>query len=151
MLSFHDVHVDVRQGGKKMVSVFANEARMKKIDLVVEFGDSLDATGVTAILTDPVRLGQVVTNLISNAIRFTAVSPVRRVVVTFDISFDPPVNGHYNMPPPSGRLPPIGIESEPEVYLYVSVSDTGPGITPEEQTVLFQRFHRELACGFGER
>ncbi|KAL1409269.1 hypothetical protein Q8F55_006102 [Vanrija albida] len=142
MLSFHDVHVDIRQGGRKMVSVFSNEARMKKIDLVVEFGDSLVATGVTAILTDPVRLGQVVTNLISNAIRFTAVSPKRRVTVTFNVSFDPPQEGNYRIPPPSGRLPPTGIDSEPEVYLYVSVSDTGPGITPGEQVVLFQRFHQ---------
>jgi hypothetical protein len=39
---------------------------MKKIELVLEFGNSLQTGKIASIKTDPVRLGQVVTNLISN-------------------------------------------------------------------------------------
>lgn len=49
-----------------MLSVFASEAKMKKIELSLEFGSTLTAGKVDCIKTDPVRLGQVVTNLISN-------------------------------------------------------------------------------------
>lgn len=47
---------------------------MKRIDLQLQFGNTLDMAHMTRIKTDHVRLGQVVTNLISNAIRFTASS-----------------------------------------------------------------------------
>lgn len=47
---------------------------MKRIELQLRFGSSLEASQMSKIKTDHVRLGQVVTNLISNAIRFTAAS-----------------------------------------------------------------------------
>lgn len=45
---------------------------MKRIELKLQFGETIDQAMVAKIKTDHVRLGQVVTNLISNAIRFTA-------------------------------------------------------------------------------
>jgi signal transduction histidine kinase len=54
--------------------VFSSEAKMKRIDLQLQFGNTLDVAQMAKIKTDHVRLGQVVTNLISNAIRFTASS-----------------------------------------------------------------------------
>lgn len=66
MLSLYDVEMDLRKEAKKIVSVFTSEARMKKIELVLKFGPSIEQARVTGIKTDPVRLGQVITNLISN-------------------------------------------------------------------------------------
>ncbi len=66
MLSLHDIEMDLRKEARKVFSVFASEAKMKKIELVLEFGRTLDIGRVDSIKTDPVRLGQVVTNLISN-------------------------------------------------------------------------------------
>jgi signal transduction histidine kinase len=74
MLSLHAIETDLRKEARKVIGVFVSEAKMKKIDLVVDFGETIDMSKITTIDTDPVRLGQVVTNLISNAIRFTATS-----------------------------------------------------------------------------
>jgi hypothetical protein len=54
-----DVDTDVRQEGQKVISIFQNEARMKRIALSLVIGDSIARLGITAIKTDPVRLGQV--------------------------------------------------------------------------------------------
>jgi signal transduction histidine kinase len=67
---------------------------MKDIELVLEFGESLNQSGITIIKTDHVRLGQIMTNLISNAIRFTAPSTVRRITtVRLDVAFSQPMPG----------------------------------------------------------
>lgn len=149
MLTLHDVDMDLRQEAQKVLSVFASEARMKKININVEFGASLDALGIAGIKTDPVRLGQVITNLISNAIRFTSASTGRRdITVTYEVSLHPPDIG--DLKPPvvvagvngSTFTTTVTAEDTP-VYLYVSVRDTGPGMSPNEKAVLFQRFQRE--------
>ncbi len=69
--------------------------------------------GLELISVDPKRIRQVIANLLSNAIRYT---------------------------PTSGRIEISihGAEGEVEVY----VSDTGPGISPEDLPRLFERFYR---------
>jgi signal transduction histidine kinase len=65
---------------------------------------------------DPVRLGQAVDNLISNAVKFT---------------------------PPGGRVAvTLGTADEPEPRALISVSDTGIGIPANELDRLFSRFFR---------
>jgi signal transduction histidine kinase/DNA-binding response OmpR family regulator len=65
---------------------------------------------------DPLRLGQVLTNLLSNAVKFTATGSVKLAVRV--------------LTPPHAS----------PVRLAFSVEDTGIGMTPEEQTRLFQEF-----------
>ncbi len=59
MLSLHAIEMDLRKEARKVLSVFASEARTKKIELVLDFGDTMDLAKVSGIKTDPVRLGQV--------------------------------------------------------------------------------------------
>lgn len=146
MLSFHDVEVNVTDMTRKVVSVFGNEARMKRIELEMVVGKTFDTLGIQYIKTDPVRLGQVITNLISNAIRFTAQSVIRKVSVQLEAAWEPPLPGSCALP---GELSTkqMGINGTTDpVYIYISVSDTGPGIKESEQAVLFHSFHRE--CGW---
>ena len=65
MLSLHAINMDIRKEGRKILTVFSSEAKMKKIRLGLEFGQSMESSKVSGIKTDPVRLGQIVTNLIS--------------------------------------------------------------------------------------
>lgn len=82
MLSLHDVETDLRKEAKKVLSVFSSEAKMKKIELRLQFGETIEMAQVQKIKTDHVRLGQVVTNLISNAIRFTASSGTSSLILS---------------------------------------------------------------------
>ncbi|GAB7078423.1 transporter substrate-binding domain-containing protein [Megalodesulfovibrio paquesii] len=68
-----------------------------------------------ALIGDPLRLGQVLINLTNNAIKFTEAG---EVVVTVDVEE----------------------EGEGSVMLRFAVSDTGIGLTPEQQGRLFQSF-----------
>jgi hypothetical protein len=54
-----DVETDLRAEAQKVISIFQNEARMKRISLSLKLGESIDKLGVHSIKTDPVRLGQV--------------------------------------------------------------------------------------------
>ena len=83
-------------------------------------GIVLDVSGEVParVMTDSVRLRQVVLNLVGNALKFTESGG--RVVV-------------------SVRAEPIGTDAA-QVMLEVGVTDTGVGITPEQQERLFDRF-----------
>ncbi|MEN6368349.1 MAG: ATP-binding protein [Thermotogota bacterium] len=69
--------------------------------------------GLDPIPVDPKRIRQVIANLLSNALRYT---------------------------PTSGRIEISIHRAEGEVEVYVS--DTGPGILPEDLPRLFERFYR---------
>ena len=140
MLSLHHIEMDLRKEAKKVLSVFASEARTKKIDLLLEFGETLAQTQVNGIKTDPVRLGQVVTNLIANAMRFTATSDTRRITVRYDVSFLPPAEHDCALPWPIGTPKELPAPEDTPIWLFVSVRDTGPGLGPKELQMLFKRF-----------
>ena len=63
---------------------------------------------------------------------------MRRIELRFDLSFDPPAAGTCVMP----GLPDMAplLKDDMRAYLYVAVTDTGPGLTPKELDMLFQRF-----------
>lgn len=68
---------------------------------------------VPAVELDPVLIGQVVANLVENAIRYTPVESLIEIVVRAD-----------------------------DQQLYVEVADYGPGIPPAELDSVFERFYR---------
>lgn len=172
-LSIHGVPTSIRQEAQKVclfsplteltpaqtVSAFAAETKMKHIEVEVDFGQSVSDMGITHINTDHVRLRQIVTNLISNAIRFTANSPTRKIVVRYDVARLPPEEETCAVPVVED-VPPFSTSSDAldgvvktpngaqledgtPLWLFVSVTDTGPGLTAHESNILFQRFTRE--------
>jgi two-component system phosphate regulon sensor histidine kinase PhoR len=73
--------------------------------------------GTPAVLGDPTRLGQVVRNLVHNAIKFT------------------PAGGSITL---SAR----GVRTQGRRLVELRVADTGCGITPEETRRIFERFYK---------
>jgi len=88
------------------------------------------AADTPSITSDSSRIRQVVGNLLSNAIKYT------------------PEQGHIDVrvSPSDGTTPAAG------EWIVVDVSDTGPGIPPDQVQMLFQEFTRlnpEAASGAG--
>lgn len=100
------VPTDVRSLIKGVIEVLEPLARAKGIKMVVECDRAPER-----VLTDSLRLQQIVTNLASNAIRYTDSGSVE---VTCQVLADD--------------------------QWAIAVSDTGIGIAPEDQTIIFDPF-----------
>jgi signal transduction histidine kinase/DNA-binding response OmpR family regulator len=103
--------VDLRGLVAELIAGMAPAIRGKALSLVGQVAD--DVTG--SISTDPVRLRQILTNLLGNALKFTAEGSVRIDVGVRRLAAGPPV-------------------------LSFAVSDTGIGIAPDVLGRLFEPF-----------
>lgn len=115
---------DVRVLLDEVLDLFAQAAAEKGIVLLHQVGTEVPAL----VEIDPVRLQQILTNLIGNAVKFTKTGEV-----------DVRVRAHEKN---DGETS--------ECWLDFSVRDTGPGISPDEQAQLFKPF-TQLESGISRR
>jgi len=106
--------VDLSAIVHQVIRIFTPQAKEKAIDLEA----LLPAGNGVTILGDPTKLTWALSNLLSNAVRYT---------------------------PPAGRVR-VEVTTQPEVVL-IAVSDTGPGIPPEQRERIFERFAQFAASG----
>lgn len=113
-IEIHCKEADLSQVVREVIRDMAPLAASSKIPLEFHIEDNVSGN------FDPVRMGQVLTNLINNAFKYGNNSPVEvRLVKDKD-------------------------------FAVMSVSDKGPGIPPEKKEKIFERFERgneELAIG----
>ncbi|MDO9118321.1 MAG: ATP-binding protein [Nitrospira sp.] len=113
-LEIQPAALDLRDLVERTAEQLAERAQRKGLQLLAEY----DPSAPTAVIGDPIRIRQILTNLLGNAIKFTQQGDVR-VHVTVDV------------PPPR--------EAGPAIFR-IAVSDTGTGISSEGQARLFQSF-----------
>ncbi|MEO8272777.1 MAG: HAMP domain-containing sensor histidine kinase [Chloroflexota bacterium] len=104
---------DLRSSVEQAVDQAAATARRRGVELTMQRPD-----GAIQIRHDPVRIGQVVANLVGNAIKFT---------------------------PRGGRVD-VQVRAEPAGGASITVVDTGIGIQPAELPRIFDRFFRGSAA-----
>ena len=97
----------------RAVDSVAAQCRAKNLELTIAVAADIPAQ----LIGDPLRLAQVLLNLAGNAVKFTD-----RGKVTIDVS--------------------VQSRSEHELVLRLAVTDTGIGISEEQQRRLFQTFHQ---------
>lgn len=110
-LSLRPTLVSLRDIAAEIAGVFAPVARSKEVELNVVIASSVAGCH----MVDPLRLKQILNNLVSNAIRFTT-------------------HGHICI---EIKAAPVRDECQ---WVQFSIEDTGIGIAPEALPVLFQPF-----------
>jgi len=109
MMAFENTAIELRSLVDGAVAIAAPAAAEKRLTLDCQLDDRLD----TFVRGDPNRVRQVLLNLITNAIKFTATGGVEVRVV--------PADG---------------------ARVRFEIQDTGIGIAPEDQAKLFRRFEQ---------
>ncbi|HWW03556.1 MAG TPA: response regulator [Candidatus Acidoferrum sp.] len=110
-LSIEPIPFDLQDAIEEASEIFAPGLAEKSLELIVQY--SADAP--RHVVGDPGRVRQVLTNLVSNAIKFTE-------------------RGHVLL-----KLE-CECKSETEAVVKFSVEDTGIGIPPEKLRILFEKF-----------
>lgn len=152
--------VNLRDKCEGWAALFRPQADREGIDLEVDLGDS----DLPIMHTDADKLQQIVVNLLSNAIKFTGekVSAERSAggngsLAVGESTAETPPASAAPMPRPgkvtlrAERLVARGSEGlEARDRVRISVLDTGPGIAPEDQKKIFEKF-QQLDSGLARR
>ncbi|KAG7134651.1 Hybrid signal transduction histidine kinase K like protein [Verticillium longisporum] len=127
--------------------MFDPELQAKQIEMVYDIHPSFKDENIEWMMLDPSRVLQILINLITNAIKFTAGAAKRTITVSINVSRESP---RTVIIPDFCYIPPRTLNSQVVMgeewgsgeisYLNFRVTDTGVGLTPEEMKVLFERF-----------
>ncbi|MES2802088.1 MAG: response regulator [Bdellovibrionota bacterium] len=116
-LELEKIEIPIQQLLHNVVQQFKSKARNKNIYILLDIQNELPHT----ILSDSVRIQQVLSNLLSNAIKFTDQGGV--IVQVKSI-----------------------IKKQSKTEIQIRVLDTGIGLTEEQKNRLFQPFSQAEAC-----
>jgi signal transduction histidine kinase/ActR/RegA family two-component response regulator len=151
MLTLTPRRVQPRSQLATSLTMFRPELRKENIELDYKLDHSYEEQGIDWVMADLDRMSQVLINLVSNAIKFTAKSGGEmKVRVSMGASNTrpssyPPNVVFFNSDETALRLdrtkqPEWG--DGPRAYIMVAVRDTGIGISDEAQKRLFERFNQ---------
>ncbi|WP_437674036.1 response regulator [Sorangium sp. So ce131] len=117
------------------VKTLALRAHEKRLELAFQVGPEVPE----ALVGDPLRLRQVIVNLVSNAVKFTDAGEVLvRASIDSRVPFTPEEEGGAEGVSSPGLY--SGEALGDVVVLHVRVIDTGIGIAPEKQRLVFDAF-----------
>ncbi|HRP57617.1 ATP-binding protein [Agriterribacter sp.] len=110
-MKLEKIDMDLQEIGKNIIRGAQSFADSKKIKLEYEFDDRIPGQ----VVGDPTRITQVITNLVHNAIKFTDEGWVKLSFYVEKID-------------------------EHQVMVTIAIKDSGIGILPGEQKIIFKRF-----------
>jgi two-component system, sensor histidine kinase and response regulator len=132
-LSF--VAVDLRQLITEVAEELAPLADAKGLSLNLDLTESAESAPIAKYPGDRLELHRLLTNLIGNAIKFTD-------------------SGSIDIRLKAANSPAFtSFTNQPLAWVIIEIQDTGAGISPAEQTKLFERFgpgtHKRSGTGLG--
>ena len=114
---FEQVPFKMQQSVKAMLHIFETKIQEKNLELVTQYDNAIPEV----LLGDPVRLHQIILNLVSNAVKFTTEGKITLSVNLLN-------------------------EDEEKVSIKFAVSDTGIGIPENKIDTIFENF-RQASSG----
>ncbi|KAI0126332.1 histidine kinase [Xylariales sp. AK1849] len=134
-----------------LLKMFRPEFRKKSMQFSYHIDRSYAELDVTWVMADLARMGQVLVNLVTNAIKFTAYSDdEKKITISTGVSRErpksyPESSVFYNADVGAYRNEDTdttdGVNGE-TLFVMVAVEDTGIGINKEGQKRLFERFRQ---------
>lgn len=113
MMTFEKIPFKVQSSISSMLHLFETKIQEKNLKLVKEYDPNIPST----IVGDPVRLHQIILNLVSNAVKFTSRG---KIIVAVRLIDETPEN----------------------VTIEFAVTDTGIGIPEEKIATIFENFQQ---------
>ncbi|MFW2178394.1 MULTISPECIES: ATP-binding protein [unclassified Moraxella] len=110
-MRFERIPVDLKKLCEQVIGIFVASAKDKCVELSLYYEDDT----ARYVMTDPVRVRQILSNLINNAIKFT---------------------------PKGGAVTVRAFKCCGDCEVKLQVSDTGIGIKPEAQAVIFDAYNQ---------
>ena len=120
-LNTNHIELNITAFDLKLLLENLRKTLIPKVNLAkVELNFVVDEAIPSKLMGDPIRLGQILTNLINNAIRFTHHGEIRLTVKTTE-------------------------STELKTKLHFEVSDTGEGIPEEDKEKIFEVYHQSAS------
>lgn len=139
------------RGLANSLKMFQPEFRKQGLEFEYRIDHSYVDFGISWVVADLARIGQVLINLVSNAIKFTARSDgEKKLTVSVGASKQrptsfPPSVVFFEVDEEANRMDATGSTAwgaGDVLYVMVAVKDTGIGISEEGQKRLFERFRQ---------
>ena len=151
LLSLSPRTVQPRTQMATTLKMFQPELRKQGIDFEYRIDHSYVDCNIDWVIADLLRIGQVLINLVTNAIKFTAKSDgTEKIIVSCGASMERPASYPPNVVFFESEESAIRMDATTTsewgngevLYLMVAVKDTGIGISNEGQKRLFERFRQ---------